>query len=53
MDKPRTVSSGPIVATERDVEQAAAIIALLVAPIPILPQMPAIPTFEKALPPPS
>lgn len=40
MEKPWTVTSGVIAATERDVEKAAAINALLVSPIAVLPEKP-------------
>ncbi|APO70037.1 conjugation repressor FinO/ProQ protein (plasmid) [Rhizobium gallicum] len=40
MDKPWTVSHGPIIATEFDVQKAEAISVLLIRPIDILPSKP-------------
>lgn len=49
MDKPWTVSRGPIVATRVDVEKAQAINSLLVRPIGILPSEPGDPVLPFAL----
>jgi sRNA-binding protein len=49
MDKPWTVSNGPIIATERDVEKASAINALLVCPIGVLPTNPGDPVRPFAV----
>ncbi|MFA1625566.1 ProQ/FINO family protein [Rhizobium mongolense] len=49
MDKPWTVSHGPIVATEFDVQKAEAISVLLMRPIGILPNKPGDPIRPFAL----
>ncbi|TDW28157.1 ProQ/FINO family protein [Rhizobium azibense] len=49
MDKPWTVSHGPIVATEFDVQKAEAIRVLLIRPIGILPNKPGDPIHPFAL----
>lgn len=49
MDKPWTVSHGPIIATEFDVQKAEAISVLLMRPIGILPNRPGDPIRPFAL----